>query len=127
MSRKLLEIFNENYRGFIREYRWFIAIFTIAILCDAASTIHFMLRIGPDSEIAGYVWINIWPDFCIGNDWTFNTDADINYLKEPFFPRYSFEGSVIDLKSSTFNLILPIDFGEHVRNYMFTFKIDDVI
>ena len=51
MSRKLLEIYNENYRGFIREYRWFIAIFTIAILCDAASTIHFMLRIGPDSEM----------------------------------------------------------------------------
>ena len=51
MSKKLLEIFNENYRGFIREYRWFIAIFVVAILSDAASTIHFMLRIGPDSEM----------------------------------------------------------------------------
>jgi hypothetical protein len=40
------------------------------------------LRIDPDSEITGYVWINIWPDFCIGSDWTFNTDAHINYLKE---------------------------------------------
>ena len=51
MSRRLLGIFNENYRGFIRQYRWFIAIFVVAILCDAASTIHFMLRIGPDSEM----------------------------------------------------------------------------
>jgi hypothetical protein len=55
------------------------------------------------------------------------TDAQVNYLKEPFFPRYSFEGSVENLKSSTFNLILPIDFGEYVRDYTFTFKIDDVI
>ncbi len=85
------------------------------------------LRIGPDSEIKGYVWINIWPDFCIGDGRVSFTDTQVNYLKEPFFPRYSFEGSVEHLISSTFNLILPIDFGEHVRNYMFTFKIDDVI
>ncbi len=85
------------------------------------------LRVDADSETTGYVWINIWPDFCIGNDWTFNTDAQINYLMEPLFPRYSFEGSVKDLKSSTFNLILPIDFGEYMRNYTFTFMIDDVI
>ena len=51
MNRKLLEILTENYRGFIREYRWFIAIFVVAILCDAASTIHFMLQTGPDSEM----------------------------------------------------------------------------
>ncbi len=85
------------------------------------------LRVDADSETTGYVWTNIWPDFCIGNDWTFNTDAQINYLMEPLFPRYSFEGSVKDLKSSTFNLILPIDFGEYMRNYTFTFMIDDVI
>ena len=85
------------------------------------------LRIDPDSEITGYVWINIWPDFCIGDGRTAITDSQINYLKEPFFPRYSFEGSVKDLKSSTFNLILPIDFGEYVRDYTFTFKIDDVM
>jgi hypothetical protein len=85
------------------------------------------LRIAPDSEITGYVWLNIWPDFCIGDGRTAITDSQINYLKEPFFPRHSFEGSVEDLKSSTFNLILPIDFGEYVRDYTFTFKIDDVI
>ncbi len=85
------------------------------------------LRIDPDSEITGYVWINIWPDFGIGNDRHTITADQINYLMEPFFPRYSFEGSVEDLKSSTFNLILPIDFGEYVHDYTFTFKIDDVI
>ncbi len=84
-------------------------------------------RIDPDSEITGYVWINIWPDFCIGDGRVSFTDTQVNYLKEPFFPRYSFEGSVEHLISSTFNLILPIDFGEYVRDYTFTFKIDDVI
>ena len=80
------------------------------------------LKIDPDSEITGYIWINIWPDYCLGNG-----RMPINYLMEPFFPRYSFEGSVEDLKNSTFNLILPIDFGEYVHNYTFTFKIDDVL
>ena len=32
-----------------------------------------------------------------------------------------------DLKGSTFDLILPIDFGEYVSDYTFTFKIDDVL
>ncbi len=85
------------------------------------------VKIPPGSEMTGYVWINIWPDFCIGSDRTSVTDAQINYLMEPLFPRYSFEGSVEELRSSTFNLILPIDFGGHIRNYTFTFKIDDVI
>ncbi len=85
------------------------------------------MEIAPDSEITGYAWINIWPDFCIEEDRTTVTGAQINYLKESFFPRNSFEGSVNDLKSSTFNLILPIDYGEYVRDYTFTFMIDDVI
>jgi len=84
-------------------------------------------RIDPNSEITGYVWINIWPDFCIGNSRGAFTDSQINYLMEPFFPRYSFEGKGEDLKGSTFNLILPIDFGEYVHDYTFTFKIDDVL
>ena len=45
----------------------------------------------------------------------------------PLLPIYSFEGSVKELKGLTFNLILPIDFGEYVRDYTFTFMIDDVI
>ena len=85
------------------------------------------MRIDQSSEISRYVWVNIWPDFGIGNDRHTITANQINYLLEPFFPRYSFEGSVEDLKSSTFNLILPIDFGEYVHDYTFTFKIDDVL
>ena len=85
------------------------------------------LRIDPDSEMTGYAWINIWPDFCIGSGRGALSETQINYLMEPFFPRHSFEGSVDDLRSSTFNLILPIDFGGYLRNYTFTFKIDDII
>ena len=85
------------------------------------------MTIVPDSEISGYVWVNIWPDFGIGQDRHSITMDQINYLMEPLFPRYSFEGSGEDLKDSTFNLILPIDFGEYTRNYTFTFMIDDVL
>ena len=85
------------------------------------------ITIDSDSEISGYVWVNIWPDFCIGQDRHSITTDQINYLVEPFFPRYSFEGMVEDLKDSTFNLVLPIDFGEYARNYTFTFMINDVL
>ncbi len=85
------------------------------------------ITIDPGSEISGYVWINIWPDFCIGQDRHSITTDQINYLMEPFFPRYSFEGKVEDLIDSTFNLILPIDFGDYIKNYTFTFMINDVI
>ncbi len=80
------------------------------------------------SEITGYVWINNWPDFRMGEGpgtepiSSYKTD----YLMEPLFPRYSFEGKGEDLKDATFNLILPIDFGEHTRNYTFTFMVNDV-
>jgi hypothetical protein len=46
---------------------------------------------------------------------------------EPFFPRYSFEGRGEELKDSTFNLTLPIDFGGYISNYTFTFMINDVV
>jgi hypothetical protein len=85
------------------------------------------IRIDPGSEISGYVWINIWPDFCIGQDRHSITSYDIYYLMEPFFPRYSFEGSGEELKDSTFNLTLPIDFGGFISNYAFTFMINDVV
>jgi hypothetical protein len=88
-----------------------------------------VLRIDPNSEITGYVWINNWPDFHLGqgpgNDPI--STPNIHNRMEPFFPRYRFEGRGEDLKDLTFNLILPIDFGEYVRDYTFTFKIDDVI
>ncbi len=84
------------------------------------------MRIDPDSEITGNVWINIWLDYSIMKSRRSNR-SDIGYFMQPFLPRYSFEGSVKELKGLTFNLILPIDFGEYVRDYTFTFMIDDVI
>lgn len=87
------------------------------------------MRIDPNSEITGYVWINNWPDFHLELGPGIDPICDINILNrmEPFFPRYSFEGSTDSLKSSTFHLVLPIDFGEYVRDYAFTFMINDVI
>jgi len=85
------------------------------------------IRIKPGSEITGYVWINIWPDFCIGDDRHSISSYKIDYLMEPFFPKYSFEGQGEDLKGSTFKLVLPIDFGGYVSRYTFTFVINDVV
>ncbi|MFQ5685189.1 MAG: hypothetical protein ACE5GV_00875 [Candidatus Scalindua sp.] len=85
------------------------------------------MKIGPGTETTGYVWINIWPDFCIGDDRHTISSYRIYNLLEPLFPRYSFEGRGEDLKGSTFNLVLPIDFGEYTRNYTFNFMINDVL
>jgi hypothetical protein len=87
------------------------------------------LRIDPNSEVTGYVWINNWPDFHLGqgpgND-PISTPNIYNRM-EPFFPRFSFEGEGEDLKDSTFSLVLPIDFDGQISNYTFTFLINDVI
>jgi hypothetical protein len=87
------------------------------------------LRIDPDSEITGYVWINNWPDFHLGqgpgNDPI--STPNIHNRMDPFFPRFSFEGEGEELKGSTFNLVLPIDFDGQISNYTFTFLIDDVV
>ncbi len=87
------------------------------------------MRIDPGSEITGYVWINNWPDFRLGQGPGNEPIASykIYYLMEPLFPRYSFEGWGEGLKDSTFNLILPIDFGGYISNYTFTFMINDVV
>ncbi len=87
------------------------------------------MRIDQGSEISGYLWINNWPDFRMGQG-PGNDPIDsynIYYLMAPFFPRYSFEGRGEALKDSTFSLILPIDFDGHISNYMFTLMINDVI
>lgn len=84
------------------------------------------MRIDSGSEITGNAWINIWLDYSIMKDSRFNR-SDINYFMQPFFPRYSHEGSGEELKDSTFRLLLPIDFNGHTSNYMFTFKINDVV
>lgn len=49
--RRVTTRLQKNYRGFFYHYRWFIAVFVLAILCDAASTVRFMLIEGPDVEI----------------------------------------------------------------------------
>lgn len=85
------------------------------------------MKIEPGSEVTGNLWMNIWPDFCIGEGRHSFKSYQIAYLMEPLFPRYSFEGNGKSLRGSTFNLIMPIDFGEYVHDYIFTFKIDDVI
>ena len=51
MASWLVTKFRENYRGFLKRYQWSIAVFVLALFCDAASTIHFMLVEGPDVEI----------------------------------------------------------------------------
>jgi len=85
-----------------------------------------VVRIDKGSQITGDIWINIWPKFNIGRERHTITMDQIYYLREPFFPRHSFEGDGKELIDSTFNLILPIDFGDYIRNYTFTFMINDV-
>ena len=85
------------------------------------------MKIDPGTQITGFVWINIWPDFCIGQNRHAVSSYNIYNLMEPIFPRYSFEGRGEDLKDSTFNLVMPIDFDEYTRNYTFTFKVNDVL
>lgn len=85
-----------------------------------------IISIDQDSEITGDIWINIWPKFNLGRDRHTINSNQIYYLRDPFFPRHSFEGDGQALIDSTFNLILPIDFGDYIRNYTFTFMINDV-
>ena len=93
------------------------------------SSIVPLLRIEPNSEITGYIWINNWPDFHLGqgpgNDPI--STPNIHNRMEPFFPRFSFEGEGKELKDSTFRLVLPIDDDGLISNYTFTFLINDVV
>ncbi len=51
MGSWLVTTFRENYRGFWKDYRWYIVVFVVSLLCDAGSTMYFMLREGPDAEM----------------------------------------------------------------------------
>ncbi len=42
--------FRENWTGYLRQYRFFLALLLLASLADMASTIHFMLVGGPEAE-----------------------------------------------------------------------------
>ena len=85
------------------------------------------IRIDPGSEITGHVWINNYLDIASMMDGRRDRSTDISYLMRPFFPRNRNDGRGEELKDSTFRLILPIDFNGNISNYMFTFKINDVI
>ena len=43
--------FRTNARGFFAAYRWLLLLFLASLFCDAASTIHFMLKLGPEPEM----------------------------------------------------------------------------
>ncbi len=85
------------------------------------------MRINPDSEITGSVWINTYLDITIMQEWRTVTSSDIAYSMRHFFPRNRKEARGEELEGSTFRLILPIDFDGSISNYMFTFMINDVI
>ncbi|MDR4504702.1 MAG: hypothetical protein MRK01_07920 [Candidatus Scalindua sp.] len=86
------------------------------------------IKIAPNSEIRGYVWINNWQSSITGEGASTYpiTSHDISNQMEPLFPRYRFEGRGDELKDSKFSLILPIDFDGQIANYAFNFMIDDV-
>ena len=86
-----------------------------------------VIKIDQDSDVTGNVWINIWPKYNIAQGRHAITMDEIHYLREPLFPRNISDGDIKDLKGSTFYLILPIDFGDNIRNYKFTFMINDVV
>lgn len=84
------------------------------------------MRIDPKSEISGYIWINSWPGFCVGEDRLSLSSQRIDYLMEPFFPKNRYQGSGEELKDTTFSLILPIEFDGYRTHYPFRFRIDEV-
>jgi hypothetical protein len=46
----IIERFRTNWSGYVREYRFLLALAVFAALADAVSTVYFMLRAGPDAE-----------------------------------------------------------------------------
>ncbi|MCP4267872.1 MAG: hypothetical protein GY777_20265 [Candidatus Brocadiaceae bacterium] len=86
------------------------------------------IRIEPGTEISGYFWINIWLNYSVMVPSERRSDkSEIYYFMQPFFPRFSDEGNAEELKDSKFKLILPIEIDGQIKDYTFTFMIDDVI
>jgi hypothetical protein len=48
--KDIMQRFRANWEGYIREFRVFLIFMVIAAVADAASTVYFMLRTGPDAE-----------------------------------------------------------------------------
>jgi hypothetical protein len=52
--------FRVNHRGYWERYRPLIALFTLALLCDALSTVHFMRQLGVTAELHPVVrWASV--------------------------------------------------------------------
>ncbi|MBN1846550.1 MAG: hypothetical protein JW810_12750 [Sedimentisphaerales bacterium] len=51
MVHPIIQRFECNCRGFWNRYRWYIVFFSLAIFCDALSTIHFMHQDGHEVEL----------------------------------------------------------------------------
>ena len=51
VAHPALARFRNNARGFWGVYRWVLIVFVVSLLCDAASTIYFMIQMGPEPEI----------------------------------------------------------------------------
>lgn len=49
--KRVIVRFCRNYEGFWPVYWWMVAIFCLALLCDGASTVHFMLHTGSEAEL----------------------------------------------------------------------------
>ncbi len=86
------------------------------------------IRINPKSASEGSIWINIRPTSGenIGVGRTTAKDSEIEYLDHNMLPEYEFQGDGMELKDSTFYLILPVSFDGYKKDYEFTFMITDV-
>lgn len=51
MTHGIADKFRHNSIGFWPKFKWLVAIFILAILCDALSTIYFMRETGPKAEL----------------------------------------------------------------------------
>lgn len=51
MPNIVVEKFKANYRYVLSTYRWLIAVFIIALICDGARSIYVMLNEGPENEL----------------------------------------------------------------------------
>ena len=56
-TNPLIAQFSENYHGFWKDYWLFIALFLLALSCDTAGTIYFMLRIGTEAEAHPMIYL----------------------------------------------------------------------
>jgi hypothetical protein len=58
MFQQLVERFRKNWQGFWGVYWWLIIIFVVALGCDAASTVYFMMQDGGhDNEVHPAIWL----------------------------------------------------------------------